>query len=236
MKEQLDILVKLQKIETEAAGIRSMTDGISEKLNALDAKSNRLEKKMARENTSLDDMRKTYRSHESDVKTNFAEIGKKQGNLAGVKTNREYQALLKEIQELKKKTSQLEDDMLKHLDSIEKAEKNVVTKNNEFEQLKENLREEKESIRKDAEQGEKNLDRLNEERDLLSKKVPPGLLKRFLMIRELKGMGIAAVTDFICQGCNMNIPPQLYNELHHCNSLQFCPHCERIIYWEKREE
>ncbi|HFB84009.1 MAG TPA: hypothetical protein ENJ72_04385, partial [Thermodesulfatator sp.] len=39
-----------------------------------------------------------------------------------------------------------------------------------------------------------------------------------------------AVNDAICEGCHMNIPPQLYNELMRDNRLMECPLCQRIIY------
>jgi predicted nucleic acid-binding Zn-ribbon protein len=35
----------------------------------------------------------------------------------------------------------------------------------------------------------------------------------------------------ICNGCNVNIPPQMYNELQRCKSVKLCPNCQRIIYW-----
>ena len=36
-----------------------------------------------------------------------------------------------------------------------------------------------------------------------------------------------------CQGCNMNIPPQLYNILQRGDAIELCPNCNRIIYWDK---
>jgi predicted nucleic acid-binding Zn-ribbon protein len=41
-----------------------------------------------------------------------------------------------------------------------------------------------------------------------------------------------AVKNGTCQGCNMNIPPQLYNVLQRGVSIEICPSCSRIIYWE----
>ncbi len=43
-------------------------------------------------------------------------------------------------------------------------------------------------------------------------------------------MAIAKVEDAVCEGCHMNIPPQMYNELQRFESLMYCPQCQRIIY------
>ena len=49
-------------------------------------------------------------------------------------------------------------------------------------------------------------------------------------------MAIVDVKMQVCQGCNMNIPPQMYNELQRGISLKYCPSCERIIYWQDENE
>jgi predicted nucleic acid-binding Zn-ribbon protein len=53
-----------------------------------------------------------------------------------------------------------------------------------------------------------------------------------LIIKEQNPVGLAVVPvkDAVCHGCNVNLPPQLYNELFRCDSLRFCPNCQRIIY------
>jgi hypothetical protein len=59
-------------------------------------------------------------------------------------------------------------------------------------------------------------------------------MQKFNTVKGLtRGTGIAPVLDSICLGCNMNIPPQMYNELQRFDSIKFCPHCQRIIYWGK---
>ncbi|MBW2644346.1 MAG: hypothetical protein JRC89_13545 [Deltaproteobacteria bacterium] len=47
---------------------------------------------------------------------------------------------------------------------------------------------------------------------------------------DRSGIAEKIVKDALCYGCNVNLPPQLYNELFLGNSLKFCPNCQRIIY------
>ena len=90
-------------------------------------------------------------------------------------------------------------------------------------------------INQEAEEGEKKLARLETDWNEVSSKVDPKLMKKYMMIKEQLGRGIAIVPvkDAVCHGCNMNIPPQVYNELQRFDSLKFCPHCQRIIYWKE---
>jgi predicted nucleic acid-binding Zn-ribbon protein len=51
-----------------------------------------------------------------------------------------------------------------------------------------------------------------------------------------RGLAMVPVKNGTCQGCNMNIPPQLFNTLQRGNSIEVCGNCNRIIYWDKLME
>jgi predicted nucleic acid-binding Zn-ribbon protein len=96
------------------------------------------------------------------------------------------------------------------------------------------------SVEKDGEQArvrmaeiEGKIAALRSERDKISASVRPDVLKRYGNIRIRKGLALAPVSNGTCRGCNMNIPPQLYNVLQRGNSVETCPYCHRIIYWEE---
>ena len=73
---------------------------------------------------------------------------------------------------------------------------------------------------------------LRVERDKLAAEVKPDVLKRYGSIRMRRGLAVVSVRNGTCQGCNMNIPPQLYNVLQRGQTIETCPSCHRIIYWE----
>lgn len=237
MNGQIDILIKLQKIETESSSISAILRGISEKADELDTKLNMSEQNLEAESSLLDDLRKKYRSHEADVKDNTFSIEENQKNLKNITTNREYQVLLRAIDDLKAKNSQLEDEMIACLSQIEDAEKSIASKKDEYLQLKNHVVTEKQTIKQKSEQEEKKLAKLQKEWRTFSEMMDPRLLKKINMVKEMTGRSaIAPVRDAICQGCNMNIPPQMYNELQRLDTLESCPYCQRIIYWEKPSE
>jgi uncharacterized protein len=73
---------------------------------------------------------------------------------------------------------------------------------------------------------------LRGERAVLAREVKPEVLKRYSGIRIRRGLAVVGVRNGTCQGCNMNIPPQLFNVLQRGTSIETCPSCHRIIYWE----
>jgi len=237
IKEQIDILVKLQQIEIESNDIKSKLSNVSKKLDSFDVRLKEFEQSIIDEESLLNDLSKKYRSNDSEAQTSLALIKKSQEKLRAIKTNREYQALLKEIEELKAKNSQAEDEMLLCLDRIDETEKGISVKQDEYSRLKERVNSDKEIIMREVEYGKERLTRLEAEWNSISSGVKPELLKRYMMLkRQVKGIAIASVEKSICNGCNMNLPPQIYNELQRCDSLKFCPNCQRIIYWEQPQK
>jgi len=232
MKERIEVLVKLQQIETETVQIKSELNDVSKRLEDLDSGVKIFEQTIGEQERIIDDLKKQYRDYESDIQLNLEKEQKIQAKLRSVKNNKEYQALLKEIEDVRGKNSEIEDKMIEFLDQMDITEKVIATKNDEYTNIFERTKNEKENIKQNAEARKKRLAELEMENAKVSKLLDPELLKRYLIIKEQNQGGIAVVPvkDAVCHGCNVNIPPQLYNELFRCDSLRFCPNCQRIIY------
>jgi predicted nucleic acid-binding Zn-ribbon protein len=234
MKEQLDILVDLQKVETEVVIIKQKLSRVVTVLEGLDSRLYEFDSALKESEDRLSDMQKQYRQYESDVQENISRIKKSQEKLRSVKNNKEYQSILKEIEDIQTKNSLIEDEMIVCLDRMEVIEETLKVKKTEVEQVKVQVENEKATVKQDADQNGKRLAQLENEIEQISSRSDPELLKKYRLVKEqTKGIAIAAVNNAVCQGCNLNIPPQLYIELQRRDSLTFCPHCQRIIYWEE---
>jgi uncharacterized protein len=231
MKEQIKVLVKLQHLDAESIRIKSTLNDVSKKLKHLDSSLEEIELTIKDQESVLDGLKKQYRDYESDVKLNLAKINKSQEKLRSVKTNKEYQLLLKEIEDVKSKNSSIEDKMIECLDRIDEAEEIIAIKKDEYLQFSDRIKSEKQSIEHDAEIDKKKLDELDMDRKNVSGLIDAQLFKKYLVIKEQQeGLAVVPVKDAVCHGCNVNLPPQLYNELFRYDSLKFCPNCHRIIY------
>lgn len=233
MKKQIDSLINLQTIEKDTENIKSVLNDVSKRTEALDAKVEMFQKEIECDELELEDLQKKYRSWESDAQLNLSQIKKSETNLRSVKTNKEYQAILKEIDDVKTKISQIEDEMLECLDRMDDLGNTITAKRKDYKELIEITNQEKQTIEHDEAEKVKLLAQLEMDRNRASKTIDPELLSKYAVIKDIvKIMAIAPVQDAVCRGCNLNIPPQMYNELQKGDDLRFCPNCQRIIYWD----
>jgi uncharacterized protein len=233
MKEKIEVLVKLQRIESEAVRVKSLLDGLPARLKRLDAEIAVFENDLERESSRLAELKKKYRVHEADAQMTLSKERKTQEKLTMVKNNKEYQSILKEIEDLKEIRSRIEDEMIECLEEMDRTAKVCDARKREFEALVAGVASERDAMQKEAESRRVELERLETERKDVARISDPA----FLAIYEKKkgqvhGAVIVPVRDSVCQGCNLNIPAQLYNELHRYDSLRHCPHCKRLIFWE----
>ena len=231
MKEQIRVLVKLQHFDTETVRIKSTLNDVSKKLENLDSSLKEIEQTIKDQESVLNELTKEYRDYESEVKMNLAKNKNSQEKLRSVKTNKEYQSMLKEIEAVKAENSSIEDKMIECLDRMDETEDIIAKKKDEYLQFSDYIKSEKENIEHEAGINKKTLDELDMDRKNVSGLIDSQLFKKYLVIKEQQGgLAVVPVKDAVCHGCNVNLPPQLYNELFRYASLKFCPNCHRIIY------
>lgn len=231
LKSQLRILVTLQKAEVEINRIEKDLTGIDERVNALTVELTDYQVRVADQETLLTDLKKQYRSDENEVKSFEAQIVKSKEKLSAVKTNKEYQSMLKEIDELKSRASQLEDKMLVNLDEIETSEQNLVELKADLDDVSIEVEGKQNDIRKKAEDQQAQLSSLLRNREEIWESIEPKSKTVYQNVkRQGHGIAMAEVLDGVCQTCRMNIPPQLFHELLRMDTILLCPHCQRIMY------
>jgi predicted nucleic acid-binding Zn-ribbon protein len=236
--KDISTLVKLQLIHSETAKLKLLLQDVPDRIKSLDQRLEEFTRNVASDEEIISELNKKYRTYESDIQLNLGKIEKSQVKLRSVKTNKEYQSSLKEIEDIKDINSKIEDEMLEFLEQIESAEKALNERKQQYSTIVEETNQEKDAINQTAEQSKKKLSELESDRDVLTAALEAGLLDIFnrQMMKQGNGLAIVAVKGAVCQGCNMNIPPQMYNDLQRHNSLKYCPSCERLIYWQDQDE
>ena len=230
-RDQIELLIELQEKEADAARAQSGLDELPVKIEQIVSGLKEFEDAINSKKESLAELKKVYRTYDVEIQANSARIAKREEQLRSVTTNKEYQAILKEIEEIKKADSRIEDDTIACLDKIDTAETEVLEKEKEFLAEEIEVNQQKAVFESDADSERRSLDELLVKRDEVAAKVDPELIKQYEFIKSYaRDVAIVQVKDSICMGCNMNIPPQMYNELHRENELRTCPHCHRMLY------
>jgi hypothetical protein len=236
IEEQINILVEVQEVEAEILQAGRQLAALDEEAVSLDQETVAREALVDSEKQGFEELKKSYRTLEAESRTNADLINKSNAKLRAVKTNKEYQSILKEIDDIRKKNSDIEDRMIAFLDKIESTEAAVREKETQLAAFIQSCREKKESLAVRARRERQAVESLNEKKAQVSAKADPKIITILNDVKEkVRGVAVAPVQQAICMGCHMNIPAQLFNELQRFDELRFCPHCHRIIYWKAKE-
>ena len=202
-------------------------------LSALREELKKKEEDTLRLKKELEKLAVERKEKELELESNQETIRKYQAQLYTVKTNKEYAALLHEIEELKRKNARLEDEILELMDRGESGEIAL-------DKEKKKLEEEREGYKKEEKKGEEKIAQLKnqllqleEKRDTLTVKIEDSLLSRYERIMKTKGTALAPVVNAACGGCHLQLPPQVISEVRLGRKVVTCERCSRILYWEK---
>ncbi len=151
-----------------------------------------------------------------------------------ITTQREYEALDKEIKSATEKGQQYRKDILREEKEQEGIKVALEQEEEMISQQENELTAEREKNK--AESLEKK--KLLEELKIQESEIIPGLDEEILfkferIIKSKSGLGIVPVKDYVCTGCHMVLPAQFQNDVHAGESIHFCPYCSRILYYEE---
>ncbi len=237
MKKQLELLVKLQECDSSIHQAKRMQENHPRLIAQLEETLAREREALQQQEKLLEDTRKKRLQKEQELVLNEDKVQKAKQHLTAVKTNKEYQAALKEIEMIQQGNIRIEEEILT---SMEEVERLAVQKAEGEQQLNRTLKEVQE--RKGILEGElaacaRKIEDQEQIKSAFSIQIQTELLDLYHRIKQKRPeLTVVAVENSCCTGCHMNIPPQLFNEIKKCQKIITCPHCNRILYWEKNHE
>jgi predicted nucleic acid-binding Zn-ribbon protein len=236
VKTQVELLVKLQEKDQAIDQLAwQMREG-PERLKVLEGQLQELEEAVEDDKNRVQELKQAQRQYEGDIEDGVAHIRKSRGRLMSIKNNREYKALLREIEDTEKENSKREDKVLECLEEIEGLKQGFELKENELLKLQDELETERKAVGEEVARVQEELTDVEKGRDGLMQTIDPNLLGKYKQIKKMSGgIAVSLVNHATCGACHLGIPPQMYNELQRQDTLQFCPHCQRIIYWKETE-
>lgn len=236
MKEEMSHLICLQDCDNRIGHIISKKNEGPLKIKRLEDELNVIEKEHQEELDRFEALKKNGRDIDRETQDLDVKIEKSKLRLSNIKSNKEYRAVLKEIDDLKKAIFQREEKSLQIMEEIEVLRERCQDNEKEVAEGRKTLDREKNEVQLELKALDEELRLFEEKRVLLSQTVEQDLLKKYLLLKERKqGQAISPVSQAVCQACHMRIPPQMYNELIRGDSLLSCTNCGRIIYWADDE-
>ena len=229
MRDQLSALEELQKIDLELSQIEENLKKYPLEISEYNTELETLKNSIILKKQELDEITNTKESMEQNLKDNLDLIKKAEDRLFEIKTHKEYEALQKEIGETKRNNLTIEENILSEMETIETLE-------NSISEEEEKLKEKEKDYGQKIDEYENKISLLKEdykpkkvEKDNIVSKIKPEILPVYERVKKRNGVVIARVENEICTGCNMNIPPQLYNEVLKLTRIIQCPNCKKIL-------
>ena len=159
---------------------------------------------------------------------------KYQADLMQVQNQREYAAILKEIDEVKARISENEEAVLKAMDELESLKGDLDNRNEHIQQERDQVETERTAVQNEVKDAEARMAAAAEERSGLEGDLP-SLMKAAIAKLEQSRQGVfmAKAVDGTCQACYVRVRPQAYQEVKLASAIHYCGSCKRILYHQR---
>lgn len=226
-------LLRLQQLDLQIEALKDREAEIPRQKSKFEIHRKRLAAELAEREEVCKRLVLEQRELETDIEAKQAQAQKYDQQLFAIKKNEEYQALLHEIDLLKKQVGLREERVIAIMMELDNARARL---DEDRKRIDAELQEvERQTAIIDAELAETRRERegLETQRSPLVEQVAPDLLARYRRIRTSKktGPAVVALNDEVCSGCHMRVPPQVVNELMAGSKLHACAHCGRLLYF-----
>jgi predicted nucleic acid-binding Zn-ribbon protein len=233
LRDQLKLLEELQRHDARLQELESVMKSLPEKLRAAENALAELEKLLARERDELLDTEAFRKSQEDDQRDAEQLLNRAKSKLSQVKNLREANAVQREVETTRRQMDSRQEDVQKLADALSQQRGKIDEHEARLSAERKAVEDQRGLVDEKLREIQSQQAEIRVAREATAKLVKPDVLRKYGTIRMRRGMAVVAVKDGTCRGCNMNIPPQLYNVLQRGSSLELCPNCNRIIYWAK---
>jgi predicted nucleic acid-binding Zn-ribbon protein len=237
LQAQIEILASLQTVDRE---IKEQTDRKKDLLTQLDAK----EKEIRAKKREIDVLAVNFSEKEklrSEKDRFFQDEGKKavdkRMRMNRIKNVKELQALQREIDLMRQGNGELEEELIRIMQEIDLIKGQIQTKESEMTAMQEDWNKKQKELEEQIHGIDEAVSQAATRRQTIASQITRDLISRYELIFSRRGgNAVVEVNAGICQGCFMNIPPQLWNEINRNEKLHLCPSCQRILFIRPTDE
>jgi uncharacterized protein len=232
MNPDLEGLVRLQHAESELRRVEAELGDVPNGKADLDARLASERARLDEARAALAESQKARRQFEGDLQELETKRSKYKGQLMDVKTNKEYTAVLHEIEGVERDIRAREDQILAEMERAESLGAAVKAEEAEFKSVEVRHRDEGKTLDGRAEALKAEASRLTAERDAIAATVVAEARELFQRVARLRGVAVAEARDGMCQLCHMKLRPQMFMDLKRNDEIVQCPSCSRILYYD----
>jgi hypothetical protein len=231
VKEEVQLLIDLQELDQHIISGRKKQEKLREEQSDLTVKTDKLSALIAQ----LDAEIATIEDERGEVNQALLKeqdnVGKAESRLPEIKTQKEYLAILKEVDVAKKQTKDLQEILQGRDEALNTLKEDRDEKQQELDALKSTCDSRCNEIGDLLNEIHESLVSEDSKRASLIEQVPTTIRKRYeLLLKRRNGTALVEARRGTCTGCNMHLPPQFFNSMLKRQSIDSCPHCNRLLF------
>jgi len=232
MNADLERLIRLQRAETDLRRVEGELSEVPRRRADLDAALAAEKARLEAARQELAGGQKARRQHEGELQDLEAKRSRLKGQLMEVKTNKEYTAMLHEIEGVERDIRGREDQVLAEMEKAESLTAEVKKEEAAFKAREEHHRADIRSLDEQSRRLEADVTRLAAERDQVARGLDEDTLDLFQRVARLRGVAMAEARDGMCQVCHVKLRLQMFSDIKRNEEILQCPACNRILYYE----
>jgi len=231
VQEEMQRLVELQNLDMDIKTMTSQKAEREKELDELESEQSRIEEMVAELQSKVDELESECKELEISLTQERDNMARAEERLPAIKTQKEYVAVLKEIDSAKKFEKEIGEQIALKQEEMSGYVAECDEKKTELKGLKEKASTRLKEIRAESSELIKQLEGQKGTREKVFGKIPKPMQRKYKLLYERRdGLAVVEAVNGACLGCNMHLPPQLFNSLMQIDDIQACPHCNRLLY------
>ncbi len=232
-RQVLDVLRKLQAIDDEIRDVRESRDSMVGNLQRLNEVLAQREEQLGEMRGKLGEAETWYAKKTGDLELEREKLQKAKAKLNTVSRSREYVAVNRELDNVRKNIGHREDEVERLSTAIEEFRSTIESEDEKVRDLRAMAEAEEANNRDSLAEMDGQISEVNARRKVISDQLDKRLVRRYEKIfKARESIAVVALTDGACGGCNMNAPPRLVEAILRGSSLVQCPYCNRFMFQE----
>lgn len=232
-RNQLLKLLKMQELALEIQAAHAIVDGAPAKIEEAESRFRERNAEYVAIKERFDAIEADRNARSQELSTLEETRKHYQDSLMQVKNQREYAAVLKEIDAAKASIGDHEEAILASMDEVETLKTDLEARAAHIEAERTIVEKERADVEAASADALARIERASAERAEIESTLPAALVANVKRVEEgRKGIFLVKAERESCSACHVRLRPQVYQEIRQASKIHMCGSCRRYLYSE----